>query len=144
MVLASRNVVFEDASGKARTTASSISTPNYLPQESIQSLDGWNQLADVTAQTTRLLPVASALSGEEDESISCTELRLPSSTNISANGSSENWSATPNWDESVLPVESTSVQLVQGTNGLLEPQLPTREGTDVAPISLWLTRTQSS
>lgn len=136
--------MFEGASGKARTKTSSTSTPECLPQDFIQSLDGWNLPADVTAQTRGLSPVALAHGETEDESISFTEPRLASSINISANGSSEYFSATPNWDETVLPAESTSVQLVQGVNDLLEPQLLTSEWTDEATISLWPSRTQSN
>lgn len=136
--------MFEVDSAKSKTTTGFTSIPECLPQRSIQSSDGWNQPENPTAQIMGLSSVAPASGGQEDESISCTEPRLPSPTNISANGSSEDFSATPDWDETVLPAKSTSVQLVQGTNDLLEPQILTREGTDAAPISLWLTRTQPS
>lgn len=86
--------------------------------------------------------MALARGGNEAESFVCTEPRPSSSTDIPVNGSSEDISAIPNWDETALSAESTLVHLVQGANDLLEPQLPSREGIDTATISLWPTRMQ--
>ena len=88
--------------------------------------------------------MALARGGNEAESFVCTEPRPTSSTDISVNGPSENISAMPNGDDTAHSAESTLVQLVQGANDLLEPQFPTREGTDAATISLQPTRIQPS
>lgn len=142
--LAFRNVVFEDASGRAGTTESSTSMPERLPQDVVQSSDGCSQPMKVTVQRQGLSPMALAPRANEDECTPCTEPTIASSTDVSVNGSSGDLSATPNRDEIILPAKRTPYQLVPCPSELLEPGHPTRKRTDGATFSPWTPRTRSS